>query len=85
MTPGSFDQDTARAAVGDARSRVLEAEARADADKSPPLYAPPKPPLGRRTFWDDCVAEFERVVYHHQFEKRLDRNRRKSGHGHTAN
>jgi hypothetical protein len=77
MIPRSFDAVTAREAVGDERARVIEAKARADADKGREGY---KPPVYDESgsYWSACQGEFERAVYRAQFSKRLARNERRA-------
>lgn len=75
MKPGSFDQETAREMVGDERARVIEAKARVDADEG--NYSPPEQPAAR-TYMDGVNAGMERVVYRTQFNKRVERNKRKA-------
>lgn len=74
MTPGSFDPTTCREMVGDERARVIEAQARADADAN--TYAPPT--SGEKlSYWAECQLEFQRRVYINQHQRRLERNARK--------
>ena len=76
MTPGSFDAETAREIVGDARARAIEAAARADADSG--AFNLPHRRQASQTYWDGVYAEMERVVYTAQHAKRLERIKRKA-------
>ena len=76
MTPGSFNAETAREIVGDARARAIEAEARADADSG--AFNLPNRHHAGQTYWDGVDAEMERVVYAAQHAKRLERIKRKA-------
>lgn len=81
MTPGSFDQTTCRAIVGDERARALEARARADADSADlgepgAAYRPPAAEKG--TYWDQVRSESEIRTYWHAFHTRIERRRRKA-------
>lgn len=73
MIPLSFDPDSARKTIGDAWARLIEAKARADADAR--AFDPPA--LAGHTYWDQVQAEMGRIVYHEQFSKRTQRNKRK--------
>ena len=76
MTPKSFDSETSREVVGDAKARSIEEKARKDADLGVDGYAPPN---GVATsWWGDRQIEFERSIYLAQFKKRIERNQRKS-------
>ena len=76
MSPGSFDAETAREIVGDSRARVIESEARADADAG--VFKPLGQWSGAATYWAHVQAEMERVVYTAQHAKRLERIKRKA-------
>ena len=74
MTPKSFDIDTAKEIVGDARMRVIEAKARQDADNASGYgMAHVKPEVG---YWDRVVQSMELVVYDATYRKRLERTQR---------
>ncbi len=74
MTPNSFDIDTAKEMVGDARMRVIEAKARQDADNGVrDGMAHVKPEAG---YWDRVVQSMELVVYDATYRKRLERIQR---------
>jgi hypothetical protein len=74
VKPCSFDIDTAKELVGDARMRVIESKAREDADKNvidPPLE-------GQGSYWSKVSAEMDYRVYINAHGKRLERNKRKA-------
>lgn len=73
MIPGSFDIITAREITGDEQARALEAKARRDADTA--AFSPPS--IEGITYWDKVCSQMRYVVYTHQYEKRLARNKRK--------
>ena len=74
MTPKSFDIDTAKEVVGDARMRVIEAKARQDADNGvKDAFAHVKPEVG---YWDRVMQSMELVVYDATYRKRLERIQR---------
>ena len=73
MTPKSFDIDTAKEIVGDARMRVIEAKARQDADNGI-MDAPPAKVDG--TYWEGVDSYMEYVVYTTAHHKRLERIQR---------
>jgi len=74
MTPKSFDIDTAKEIVGDARMRVIEAKARQDADNGAGYgMAHVKAEVG---YWDRVVQSMELVVYDAAYRKRLERIQR---------
>ncbi len=83
MTPHSFDLTTAKEFVGDARVRVIEGKARADAELGTHAYAPPD--KNAHDYLGQVREDMESTVYLHAFKKRLDRIARKAGvtHGHT--
>ena len=72
MTPGSFDPDTCRELVGDARVRKLEAAGRAAADADGP--APERKPESG-SYWgkvqDEAAYRIELAAYHKRMERRL--------------
>jgi len=73
MTPKSFDIDTCKEMVGDARMRVIEAKARQDAESGivdPPARAQ------ERTYMDRVYSYMEYVVYITAHHKRLERQQR---------
>jgi len=72
MTPRSFDIDTCKEVVGDARMRVIEAKARQDADNG----VMDAPAMAKGTFWDRAYSYMEYVVYVTAYEKRLARIQR---------
>ena len=74
MTPKSYDIDTAKEIVGDARMRVIEAKARQDADNGVrDGMAHAKREVG---YWDRAVQSMELVVYDATYRKRLERIQR---------
>lgn len=58
MTPQSFDIDTCKEVVGDARMRVIEAKARQDADNG----VMDAPAMTKGTYWDGVYSYMEYVV-----------------------
>jgi hypothetical protein len=72
MTPQSFDIDTCKEVVGDARMRVIEAKARQDADNG----VMDAPAIVKGTYWDGVYSVMEAVVYITAREKRLARIQR---------
>ena len=72
MTPKSFDIDTAKEIVGDARMRVIEAKARQDADNG----VMDKPARAEGNYWDGVRSGMECVVYITAHHKRLERIQR---------
>jgi hypothetical protein len=72
MTPQSFDIDTAKEIVGDARMRTIEAKARQDADSG----IMDKPARAEGTYWDVIRSDMEYVVYTTAHHKRLERIQR---------
>jgi hypothetical protein len=70
ITPKSFDIDTAKEMLGDARMRVVEAKARADADAG--VSDAPKRD-NSAPYWDRVVHDMEFVVYGTTHRKRLER------------
>ena len=72
MTPQSFDIDTAKEIVGDARMRVIEAKARQDADSG----IMDKPARAEGTYWDVIRSDMEYIVYTTAHHKRLERIQR---------
>ena len=69
MTPKSFDIDTAKEIVGDARMRVIEAKARADADTG--THNAPQRDAGG--YWDRVRSDMEYIIYITTHHKRLER------------
>jgi len=74
MTPRSFDVDTAKEMVGDARMRVIEAKARQDADNGVRDGMAHMEVQVR--YWDRVVQSMELVVYDAAYRKRLERIKR---------
>lgn len=72
MTPGSFDIDTCKEVVGDARMRIIESKARADADAG----VKASPPEESNHYWDRVRTQMEWVVYTTTHQKRLERIQR---------
>ena len=72
MTPQSFDIDTCKEVVGDARMRVIEAKARQDADSG----IMDKPARAQGTYWDVVRSDMEYIVYVTAHHKRLERIQR---------
>jgi hypothetical protein len=72
MTPQSFDIDTCKEVVGDARMRVIEAKARQDADSG----IMDKPARAQGTYWDVVRSDMEYIVYITAHHKRLERQQR---------
>jgi hypothetical protein len=72
MTPKSFDIDTAKEIVGDARMRVIEAKARQDADNG----TIDKPVRAEGNYWDGVRSDMEYVIYTTTHHKRLERIQR---------
>ena len=72
MTPKSFDIDTAKEIVGDARMRAIEAKARQDADNG----VMDKPARAQGTYWDGIRSDMEYIVYITAHHKRLERIQR---------
>jgi len=68
VTPKSFDIDTCKEVVGDAKMRVIEAKARQDADNGiMEKFQPAK------TYWDMVRSVMEYVVYTTAHKKRMER------------
>ena len=72
MTPKSFDIDTCKEVIGDARMRVIEAKARHDADNQI-IDVPPTP---QGTYWEKVNSCMEFIVYIAALNKRLERVKR---------
>jgi len=72
MTPKSFDIDTCKEVVGDARMRVIEAKARQDADNG----VMDAPAMAKGTYWDVVYSIMEYVVYVTAHHKRMERIQR---------
>lgn len=72
MTPRSFDIDTCKEVVGDARMRTIEAKARQDADNG----AMDAPAISKRTYWDVVESIMEITIYIAAYEKRVARIQR---------
>ena len=73
MIPKSFDINTAKEVIGDARMRMIEAKARADADAGL-IDSPKRDEQG--TYWDRIRNDMEYVVYvdmHHKKMQRIER------------
>lgn len=73
MTPGSFDVETCREMIGHEPSKVIEAKARADAEKM--TYDPPKLRAGH-TFWGQCQDNFAFSLYYDAYTRRLEKKAR---------
>lgn len=69
MRPLSFDIDTAKEIVGDARMRTIEAKARQDADNR----KMDAPEVEGQSYWERVNAGMEYVVYAEAFNKRMAR------------
>lgn len=69
MTPKSFDIDTAREMVGDARMRMIEAKARDDAEAG----ISDKPKRRNGTYWDGIQSDMEYIIYIYTHQKRTER------------
>lgn len=76
ITPRSFDPKTSREIVGDYRSRQIEEKARSDADTG--TFDPPISP-GGGSYWSQVQSSFDLAVYRQQYQRRTERNARKSG------
>jgi hypothetical protein len=77
MTPQSFDIDTCKEVIGDARVRVIEAKARQDA-----AYGISDPPArADGTYWDKVYSYMEYIVYVTAHHKRLERQQRMKERG----
>ncbi len=76
LTPRSFDPVTSRTMVGDERARVIEAKARADAEKGQEGFDPPAPRYSADTYMGRVSNSFESNVYFDQFKRRLERIQR---------
>jgi len=77
MTPQSFDIDTCKEVVGDARMRTIEAKARQDADNG----VMDAPAMAKGTYWDGVYSYMEYVVYvtaHHKRMERIQRMKEKN-------
>ena len=72
MTPNSFDIDTAKEIVGDARMRTIETKARQDADNG----ILDKPNRAEGTYWEGVRSDMECVVYVTAHHKRMERIQR---------
>ena len=68
VIPKSFDIDTCKEVVGDAKMRVIEAKARQDADNGIiEKFQPAK------TYWDMVESVMEYVIYTTAHKKRIER------------
>lgn len=74
MTPKSYDIDTAKEMVGDARMRFIEAKARRDADNG--VRDGMAHVETEVSYWDRVVQSMELVVYDATYRKRLERIQR---------
>jgi hypothetical protein len=74
MKPKSYDIDTAKEIVGDARMRVIEAKARQDADNG--VMDGMAHVETEVSYWDRVVQSMELVVYDAAYRKRLERIQR---------
>ena len=77
ITPKSFDIDTAKRMVGDARMRVLEAKAKQDADNG----VIDAPTVIEGTYIDRVYSQMDWVVYSTAHSKRLERIKRMKERG----
>jgi hypothetical protein len=71
MTPKSFDIDTCKEVVGDARMRTIEAKARQDADNGILQKFQPS-----ETYWEKVESIMEHVIYTTAHKKRIERIQR---------
>jgi hypothetical protein len=69
MTPQSFDIDTCKKVVGDARMRKIEAKARQDADNG--IMDKPMQAIG--SYWEGVKSDMENVIYITAHHKRMER------------
>ena len=74
MTPKSYDIDTAKEMVGDARMRTIETKARQDADNG--VRDGMAHVKAEVSYWDRVVQSMELVVYDATYRKRLERIQR---------
>jgi hypothetical protein len=74
MIAKSYDIDTAKEIVGDARMRVIEAKARQDADNG--VRDGMAHMETEVSYWDRVVQSMELVVYDATYRKRLERIQR---------
>jgi hypothetical protein len=70
VTPNSFDIDTCKEIIGDAKMRVIEGKARQDADNG--VIDPPTTG-SKESYWVDVKSIMEGVVYVTAHKKRLER------------
>jgi hypothetical protein len=70
VTPNSFDIDTCKEIIGDAKMRVIEAKARQDADNG--VIDPPTTG-SKESYWVDVKSIMEGVVYVTAHKKRVER------------
>lgn len=75
MTPQSFDPITCRHLIGDARARILEAQARELADNNQPLG---RGPDLSTSYWGAVQEEAEWRVMCEAYGKRMARIERKN-------
>jgi hypothetical protein len=68
MTPNSFDIDTCKEVVGDAKMRVIEAKARQDADNGIMEKFQPA-----EAYWDKVKSIMAYVIYTTAHKKRMER------------
>ena len=71
MTPRSFDTATCKEFLGDARVRVIESKARADAEHGQQAYAPPEKTA--KGYIGQVSEDMEAIVYAAAFRKRTER------------
>ena len=74
MISGSFDPVTSREVIGNDFSTLIEAKARADADRG--VFELPDKVVGT-TYWDSVQHTMREVIYKVQYDKRVARNSRK--------
>ena len=72
--PKSYDIDTAKEMVGDARMRSIEAKARQDADNG--VRDGMSHVKAEVSYWDRVIQSMELVVYDAAYRKRLERIQR---------
>lgn len=71
MTPQSFDLNTCKEFIGDARVRVIEGKARADTEHGTQAYVPPEKTA--QDYLGQVREDVEDVVYFNAFKKRTER------------
>ena len=73
MTPRSFDIDTCKEIIGDAQTRVIEANAREDAEsyKFNKVNIP-----DQVSYWEKIRLQMQQIIYATAHSKRLERIKR---------